>query len=83
MGIYVTGYTEARVDGKWVCIDFWQPDENGKYHHVPCIEGQSMVAQALEGVSVRLDGKTVGSLVAPAVGQAIAENVVSRRYGTE
>ena len=48
MGIYVTGYTEARVDGKWVCIDFWQPDENGKYHHVPCIEGQSMVAQALE-----------------------------------
>ena len=42
-----------------------------------------MVAQALEGVSVRLDGKAVGSLVAPAVGQAIAENVVSRRYGTE
>ena len=48
MGIYVTGYTEAKIDGKWQCIDFWQPDKDGKLHHVPCITGQSMIAQALE-----------------------------------
>lgn len=24
MSVYVTGYTEARIDGKWYCIDFFQ-----------------------------------------------------------
>ena len=41
-----------------------------------------MVASALEGVSVRLDGAAVGSLVAPAVSRSIAENAAARRYGT-
>ena len=48
MGIYVTGYTEAKIKDKWHCIDFWQYGADGKLCHVPCIEGQSMVAQALE-----------------------------------
>ncbi len=48
MGIYVTGYTEAKVRERWHCIDFWQHDAEGKMRHIPCIAGQSMVAQALE-----------------------------------
>ena len=23
MSISVTGYTEAKIEGKWYCIDFW------------------------------------------------------------
>lgn len=42
-----------------------------------------LVAAALSGVTVQLDGRTVGSLVAPAVGQALTENIIARRYGTE
>lgn len=48
MSIYVTGYTEARIKGKWYCIDFYQYDSKGKLSHVPCITGQSMVRYALE-----------------------------------
>ena len=48
MSIWVTGYTEAKVDGKWHCIDFFQYDEKGELHHIPCITGQSYVRQALE-----------------------------------
>ena len=48
MGIYVTGYTEARINGKWHCIDFFQRDLKGKLRLVPCIEGASMVRHALE-----------------------------------
>ena len=48
MGINVTGYTEARIDGKWYCIDFFQYDMTGHIHHLPCIEGQSIVRTALD-----------------------------------
>lgn len=48
MSIWVTGYTEARIKDKWYCIDFCQYDIKGQLHHVPCIEGQSFVRQALE-----------------------------------
>ena len=42
-----------------------------------------IMAQALSGVTVRMDGAAVGSLVAPTVSQAIAENATARRYGAE
>lgn len=48
MSIRMTGYTEARIEGQWRCIDFHQYDTKGQLHHIPCITGQSMVAQALE-----------------------------------
>ena len=48
MSVWITGYTEAKVDGEWHCIDFHQYDFRGKLHHIPCITGQSMVRQALE-----------------------------------
>ena len=48
MGVYVTGYTEAKVNGKWHCIDFYQYDSKGKLSIIPCITGQSFVFQAVE-----------------------------------
>jgi len=48
MSTHVIGYTEAKIDGKWYCIDFFQYDKTGHIHHQPCIEGQSMVASALD-----------------------------------
>ena len=48
MGVYVTGYTEAKVNGKWHCIDFYQYDSRGKLSIIPCITGQSFVFQAVE-----------------------------------
>ncbi len=48
MSVFVTGYTEARVNGKWYCIDFFQYDENGNIKHRPCISGQSIVQNALQ-----------------------------------
>ena len=48
MGVYVTGYTEAKVNGKWYCIDFYQYDSRGKLSIIPCITGQSFVFQAVE-----------------------------------
>lgn len=44
----VLGYTEARIKGKWYCIDFFQFDAAGHIHHIPCLEGQSMVYTALQ-----------------------------------
>ena len=41
------------------------------------------LAAALEGVTVQMDGAAVGSLVAPAVSETIAQNALSRRYGAE
>lgn len=48
MGVNVTGYTEAKIDGKWYCIDFFQYDMEGRIRHIPCIEGRSMVYSALQ-----------------------------------
>ena len=48
MSISVTGYTEAKIEGKWYCIDFFQYDMNGHVHHIPCVEGQSIVHTALQ-----------------------------------
>ena len=48
MSIWITGYTEARIKDKWHCIDFYQYDTSGQLHHIPCIEGQSLVREALE-----------------------------------
>ena len=42
-----------------------------------------MLASALDGVSVRLDGSEVGRMIAPAVSQAIAQSARARRDGTE
>ncbi|MBQ9301293.1 MAG: hypothetical protein IJ214_12380 [Clostridia bacterium] len=42
-----------------------------------------MMAAALSGVTVQMDGAAVGSLVAPTVSQTIAQNALSRRYGAE
>ena len=47
MSRHVCGYTEAKIDGKWYCIDFYQHDMDGRIHHIPCIQGQSMVYSAL------------------------------------
>ena len=41
MSVWVIGYTEAKINGKWHCIDFYQYGTDGTLHHVPCIEGQS------------------------------------------
>ena len=48
MSISVTGYTEAKIDGQWYCIDFYQYDMAGHVHHIPCLEGQSIVRTALD-----------------------------------
>lgn len=48
MSTNVIGYTEARIDGKWYCIDFFQYDITGHIHHIPCLDGQSMVYTALQ-----------------------------------
>ena len=48
MGINVTGYTEARINGKWHCIDFHQYDSQGQLHLIPSIAGRSSVAGVLE-----------------------------------
>ena len=48
MSIWLTGYTEALIQGKWHGIDFYQHDAAGHLHIVPCITGQSFVRQALE-----------------------------------
>lgn len=48
MSIWVDGFTEARINGKWHCIDFHQYDMDGKLCHIPCITGQSFVYHALE-----------------------------------
>ena len=48
MSTWIDGYTEARINGKWQCIDFFQYDIEGKLHHVPCITGQSFVCSTLE-----------------------------------
>ena len=34
MSISVTGYTEAKIDGRWYCIDFFQYDMAGHVHHI-------------------------------------------------
>ncbi len=48
MGVNVTGYTEARINGKWHCIDFHQYDSKGQLHLIPSIAGRSSVLGALE-----------------------------------
>lgn len=48
MSIWVDGFTEARINGKWHCIDFHQYDMDGKLCHILCITGQSFVYHALE-----------------------------------
>ena len=47
MSRYVSGYTEAKIDGKWYCIDFFQYDMTGQIQHIPCIEGQSTIYYTL------------------------------------
>lgn len=54
MSTYITGYTEAKMNGKWYCIDFFQYDEDGNLKHRPCIEGQGMIRHALEWDSLIL-----------------------------
>ena len=48
MSMIVTGYTEARVENRWVNIDFFVYDQHGKLKIVPCIEGHSFAYDALE-----------------------------------
>lgn len=48
MSVWLDGYTEAKVNGQWQCIDFFQQDVKGRLRIVPCITGQSLVKQALE-----------------------------------
>lgn len=48
MSVWIEGYTEAKVNGRWECIDFYQYDAKGKLRICPCIFGQSMVRAALE-----------------------------------
>ena len=48
MSRHVIGYTEARIDGKWYCIDYFQYDMAGRVRHIPCIDGQSLVYSALD-----------------------------------
>lgn len=38
------------------------------------------VAQAMSGLTVRMDGRTVGGIVAPTVSEAIARQIAARRY---
>ena len=48
MSIWLNGYTEAKVNGQWQCIDFFQQDVKGRFRIVPCIAGKSLVKQALD-----------------------------------
>ena len=48
MSVWLDGYTEAKVNGQWQCIDFFQQDVKGRLRIVPCVTGQSLVKQALE-----------------------------------
>ena len=45
-------------------------------------EAARMIAAALNGVSVRMDGEQVGALVAPTVSERIARQANWRRNGT-
>ena len=44
----IKGFTEARVNGKWQCIDFYQHDAERILRHIPCITGGSFTRLALE-----------------------------------
>ena len=48
MSIRVTGYTEARVEDRWVNIDFFIYDQHGRLKIVPCIDGASFTFDSLE-----------------------------------
>ena len=48
MGIRVTGYTEVRVEDRWVNIDFFIYDQHGSLKIVPCIDGASFTFDSLE-----------------------------------
>ena len=48
MSMMITGYTEARVEDRWVDIDFFVYDQHSELKIVPCIEGHSFAYDALE-----------------------------------
>ena len=52
MSRHVYGYTEAKIDGRWYCIDFYQYDMDGRIHHIPCIQGQSIPSSSVHGKKV-------------------------------
>ena len=47
MSVDVIGFTEAKIQGKWECIDFYLPDKDGTMHLIPCIRGGSSTHYAL------------------------------------
>lgn len=54
---------------------------NGQNTSSPDLSGlQDVLAAALSGVTVQLDGQTVGQLITPAVSREIAQQTKSRRY---
>ena len=48
MSMMITGYTEARIEDRWVDIDFFVYDQHSELKIVPCIEGHSFAYDALE-----------------------------------
>lgn len=43
MSTYIRGFTEAKIDGKWHCIDFFQEKSDGSMRLINCISGYGMV----------------------------------------
>lgn len=56
MGIYYELYAEAKVDGVWHSIDFYQRTASGKFGLIPIISGKSYLGGALrwEGLGGRI-----------------------------
>lgn len=48
MSIYIKGFTEAKTDGKWRCIDFFQEKADGSMQYVNCISGCSTEKHILD-----------------------------------
>ena len=48
MSTYIRGFTEAKIDGKWHCIDFFQEKADGSMRLINCISGYGMVKHILD-----------------------------------
>lgn len=48
MSVYIRGFTEAKIDGKWHCLDYFQEKPDGSMQYVKCISGYSILKHILD-----------------------------------
>lgn len=72
MSVYVTMYAQAKVNGVWRSIDYWQRSINGQLVRVPVMMGQSTLAMVVrECDAIQRTGL---QYVAPEIAEMITEN---------